>query len=92
MKVKALIIFHLLLLFIGKKLYAQELNLDSLIILSNEVSDLNKKASILNQIGSELRYTDYEKALLYVKESEKLSKELKNKLQLAESYIIQGII
>ncbi len=92
MKVKALIILHLLLLPIGKELYAQKLNLDSLIILSNEVSDLNQKASILNQIGNELRYTDYEKALLYVKESEKLSKELKNKLQLAESYIIQGII
>lgn len=90
--IKILIVLLIVLIGSGIDLCAQQLDADSLIFLYNRTTKKNDKVKLLNQIGNQLRYTNIEEAFPYLKESEMLSLQLENDEQLAESYIIQGII
>jgi signal transduction histidine kinase/Flp pilus assembly protein TadD len=74
------------------KLFSQDVNIDSLISLSENTTDQSEKVRLLNQIGNQIRYNDFEEAYLYLLKSEELAIKLKDWEQLTESYNVQGII
>jgi len=92
MKILKIIATIFLLLSISSTLYSQTLNIDSLIILQKNTQNKSENLRLLNQIANELRYTNIEESFKYLIKSEKLALELKDWNQLAESYILQGIV
>jgi signal transduction histidine kinase len=88
---KILIIVFIFLIGFSSGILAQT-DLDSLISLSKESTDDNKRVVLLNKIANQLRYSDIEAAYQYLLQSQKLALKLDDWDQLAESYILQGII
>ncbi|NOQ28038.1 MAG: tetratricopeptide repeat protein [Bacteroidales bacterium] len=87
------ILFFIVVLFCSSiKVFSQQVNTDSLILLVNNTSDESDKVKLLNEIGNQLRYTDIEEAYQYLLKSEKLALKLKDWEQLSESYVEQGIV
>jgi len=86
-------LFIILILFsISNKIIAVQVNLDSLILLSENTIEKSEKLKLLNQIANQMRYTKNEDAAKYLIRSEELALELRDWDQLAESYILQGIV